>query len=413
MHEAKKKPWKFPKEIRKLPKTVKLISFVFFVYYLGWGIAEPFIPLYLEDILGSYALVGLILGLQHLLCVIWSIPFGNISDKVSKKMMIAATLVLYLPISPLFLSLRTFWQFAVFKVYHSVINSSIWTSSIALVRERSPLGKASECMGLFHTGFGAALVAGPILGGLFMTLFGYSTFWSITIFSGLALFVSLRLPKRGSGHALRSAVGSLFRDGLLKKSLSDFRSDKKMVSFSVFPFFIWFSRTFLFMALPFVLAGAGANFMEIGIAFGAFYLPLILESYFSVVADHSDRKGLAVKAFGFGSVLFGALFFASGILQIFLFSFLLSVCFVAAIAPVEGRLTEMMPDGKFGEFTGVTETVKNAGAGLGPIVAGVAAEFFGIGFAFAMGAAIFAGLFLLSFRTDFGSNVKNILPDIK
>jgi len=142
---------RFPGELAKLPKSVKIISLVVFIYYLGWGIAEPFLPIYFKQIFENYTSVGFVTGLLYILSLLWTLPIGDLTDKISKKKFIGLILFLYAPIGPLLLVLKNFFDFVLFRVYHSFLASSLWTCSEAYVREHSPKNKTAEAIGLFDT----------------------------------------------------------------------------------------------------------------------------------------------------------------------------------------------------------------------------------------------------------------------
>jgi MFS family permease len=60
-----------------------------------------------------------------------------------------------------------------------------------------------------------------------------------------------------------------------------------------------------------------------------------------------------------------------------------------------------MPDGKMGELSGDIRALEIAGSGLGPLVAGLIADSFGLRWVFLLGSAIFLALALFTSRLKF------------
>lgn len=126
---------KFTKEMLKLPKPIKVVSLVAFVYTLGWAMIDPFFFIYLKQLLGDYAAVGFLTALVYLFAILWCLPIGQILNRVSEKLIIVGTLVLYFPMGYLLITLTTFMQLALLKIYNSFTAASIWVSLEDYVRE--------------------------------------------------------------------------------------------------------------------------------------------------------------------------------------------------------------------------------------------------------------------------------------
>ncbi len=386
--------FRISRELGKLPASVKLLSIVVFVYYLGWGISYPFLPIYFRQILGSYSAVGFVVGLPFLLSVAWSILVGSLLDRVSRRGLLSISLLLYLPLSPWLLKLRNLFDFVVFRLYHSVVRSCLWTSVRAYLRAHSPRGRTSEAFGLCDACYSLSLVVGPLLGGALLERVGFLAFLSISLFAFLAFFLSLFLKgKRSRWKVFR--LGSVVKvKELFAKAFHDIRELESCNTLLPLTFFTYFSASFLGMVLSLLLKELGTSFFVIGLISSAFYLPGVFEMYFSVLADKVGKRLTMVKGFSFVTLFFFLLFFfSSGPFEIFLLSFFLSLSFSAVIPSLEGRLTEIMPRREVGEATGVFEAARSLAYGTGPWVAGIVSDAFGLKYSFLLGG--FVSLFML------------------
>jgi MFS family permease len=393
----------FTRELIKLPREIKIISIFIGIYVFGWAIASPFLPIYFLHVLGSYTAVGFVTTLLYIFSFFWVLPIGSLLDRVSKKRFLTLILILYLPLAPFLLALKTIAHFVLFRIYHSLIATSLWTSCFAFVREHSPRSKTAESFGLFDTAHGLALVIGPAIGGVLMLRYGFNTFLLISVFAALALIPLLLIRERQKMPIL-SVIRKLFKTNIFRQHLADLKKTRNLLHFAPLPFFIRFSSTFLHMLLPLFMLALGADFLQIGILVAVYHMPKISEAYFSALADHGSKKFMITVGLVFGALGF-LLLWVSGTIGntalIFITALFLATCLSAIIPAMQGRLTELMPGGKMGELSGDIRALEIAGSGLGPLVAGLIADSFGLRWVFLLGSAIFLALALFTSRLKF------------
>ena len=379
-------------EMMSLPKPIKLLSVLFFVYFLGWGMASPFLPIYFNSILGNFAAVGFVIGLLPLFSVFWALGLGSVVDRVPKKHLMVGVLVLYLPMSYFLLSLQNLSHFVYFRLYHSFTATGLWVGAESYLRKHSPKGKESQAVALWDAAVGGAVVFGAAIGGLLMTWFGFSFLWVISVFIAVALVMSFFLPNRERSKSVH------LRWNFLRKELKDFFSSRGLPQLAGFEFFYVFAVAFVAMILPLFLLEIGASFIEIGLITSLFFLPVIAEPFFSTF----KRKGFLVLISCLAVALsFLVMFFLNSVIPVFLVSIVLGI-FLAAITPViGGHKTKLMPRKKIGELSAVMFAIKGLAGGLGPVTAGVIAQFYGLRYVFLLGFVIFLGLSAVSARLRF------------
>lgn len=376
-------------ELAHLPKQVKVMSFLMFVYFLGWGISMPFLPIYMKEILGSYTKVGLITGLLYFLGIIWDIVLGSISDKVSRKKMIALTLFLYLPMGPIILMLKNFFDFVLYQLYHSFTASSIWINSESFVRAHSPKRKTSESMGLFDMSWITSVVIGAALSGFLFLKFGFLIFLSISFFAGLALLISTTIKDKKGKGLLSSAKEVIVKEKVVKGGVFEFLKNRELLKLSIFSFFLLFSFGCLDMLIPLFSKSLHATPVETGLVFALFFLPRVSEGYFSILADKYGKKQILIKGLVACFVFFTLLFLFNGLLFLFIFTFLLSLFGISvALPPIMGRTTELIPKKEMGKMVGVVKSFSALSTGLSPIVAGIIGDVFGLRYVFLLGSVI-------------------------
>ena len=391
-------PVSFSKEMNRLPKSIKLISLVMFLYSLGWGIITPFTSLYLQTLFDSYTKIGFVLALLPIFALLIDLPMGALANKFSKKKIIQVALFFYIPFSIIYLSLRSLFSFALFRIYHATLATSLWVSAETYTRYHSPPWKASISMALYDAAGTLALIIGPAIGGILFSIFGFSLFHAISIFAGIALLVSFSLPDHDAKNSLRSSVTDLIHWQKVKDLYGEFVTNKPLMKVNFFLFFYRFCFAFLAMLLPLLLKDLGASYFKIGIVFSLFYLPLVFEPYFAMFVNKNNMMKFGLF---FSMIMFFFLFANDDISFVFLYSIILALCFAATIPILQGRLTELMPKNQVGDLTGFNFVFSDIANAVAPLMAGIIADYYGIRYVFLIGAAISLLLFLLVFTKVF------------
>ena len=135
LHRPFRQQVKFTREMLSLPRKVKLISFIMFIYFIGWGISDTFLNIYFKEILGSYTALGIVAGLLPLFGIIWALLAASIEDIIPKNRIISSILLLYLPVSYLILSLKSIFHFVAFRFYHAFLATNLWLSAETYLRK--------------------------------------------------------------------------------------------------------------------------------------------------------------------------------------------------------------------------------------------------------------------------------------
>lgn len=388
-------PVSFSNEMNSLPKSIKLISLVMFLYSLGWGIVTPFLPMYYQSIFGSYTKVGIVTALLPIFAILLDIPMGIIANSVSKRRMMQVALLLYMPFSSFFLSLKSLVDFTLFRMYHAAAATSLWISAESYTRYHSPPWKARLSISLYDAAGTLSLIIGPVIGGLLFGIYGFKLLYAISVFAGFALLLSFFMPDHDPHSKLSKTVSGMLHWRKLKDLYHELLNNKPLLKINFFMFFFRFCISFIAMLLPLFLKELGASYFKIGIIFSLFYLPLVFEPFFAMFA--SQKYTLKIGFF-FSGVLFLLLFLNTDLTSVFIYSLLLALCFAAIIPSIQGRITNLMPKDKIGDFTGFGFVFADLSGALGPLIAGIIADALGIKFVFLIGAVItvFLGVLTLT-----------------
>ena len=389
---------RFTKEMLNLPGPIKKIGLIAAIYTLGWAIIDPFFFIYLKQLFGNYAYVGLITAVLYLFAILWSLPLGQLVNRVSEKILLLTTLTIFLPMGYFLITIKTFTQFFFLRVYNSFTAASIWVSLEDYVREHSDKRTAYEAFGLFDTLCSLSYVIGPIIGALLLMKFGFSSFIVVSITGFLALLITLTLKDHKKEGMMRGIREVVTKDKFIIREFKDFIKNKKMVRIELFSFIYIFATSSLAMLLPLFLNEQKASYLQIGIISSLYYLPLISESYFSTL---KQKNKLITRSMIVLVILLIMISLTTSIWILFLLVAALSLCSAAITSVIRGKLTNCIPKKECGELSGMDMSLKYAAAGLGLLLSGIAAQIFGLGYVFLIMAIVLALLLLLTSKKEF------------
>lgn len=379
-----------PRDFKKLPRSIKWMALIIGIYSLSWGSITPFLPIYLNEIVGTYTGTTFIIAVFFLFSAFWSIFMGRLADIFSKKSLISLFLLLYLPIGPFFAVLKTVFQFTLLRLYHSFTAAGLWGASEVYIRSHSPKHQRAESMGLFDSSHSLFIVLGALIGGVVITFADISLlFYGIPIiFIGTFFVTIFFLPDHHGSHNLRDIL-PILRPRIFIENIRDFLKNKALCRLSVLSFLFAFP---LFavqeVLLPLFSETLGAGPIQIGIVFALAVLPFFFEAPLSVLSDHISNRKIILSSGLSAALLLTLLFFTQSLMWVFILSFLVGLSFALILPTLDGNATALMPRSNLGEFNGVYRAIYIFGAGVGILVMGPLADAFGINAPFLLSAGV-------------------------
>lgn len=376
-----------PHMLCKLPRSITILSIITLVYTFGWGLVGPFLPLYFKNAVGSFIKVGLIFAVFPLFQILWSLVLGELLDKLSKRSMIGFVMLAVLPMASVMLALKTFSHFVWWQLYHSFTGSTFWVSSEAYARSHSPINQEAETIGTWTFFVGLGTFLGALIGGVLMMQIGFSLIYGISIFALVAFFITMIWLPDHTGQGFLRTLNGAWKQGILEHEFHDLKENKPLLRLALFALFFAFGASVVAMILPLFLDSIGANFWQIGIIAAAFHLPTMAQHHFAIKKNPHRIATLGMLS---ATLLFIALFFIKSVFITFFLAILLGLALAAVFPIMMGQMTKYMPKDKVAEFSAMTYSFRRFGAALGPILAGVLGDLYGINYAFLLCGALFA-----------------------
>ena len=368
------------------------LALVFAFRMLGMFMVLPVLATYGMDLAGATpALIGLAIGAYGLTQALLQIPFGVVSDRIGRRPVIYAGLVIFALGSVLAAQADSIWGVIAGRVLQGAgaISAAVMALLSDLTREQNRT-KAMAMIGMsIGVSFAVAMVVGPLLTSAF-GLHGLFLATGALALVGIAL-VAFVVPKasahtlhRESGVAGGQMLATLKHPDLLRLDLGIFVLHSiLMASFIALPLALveraglpkeehwWVYLTALvisfFAMIPFIIYGEKKRKMK-RVLLGAVATLMLVELFFW-------EFGSSLKALVIGTVIF---FTAFNLLE----------------ASLPSLISKVSPAGGKGTAMGVYSTSQFLGSAMGGILGGWLFQHGGLGVVF-IGCAALCALWLV------------------
>ncbi|WP_276487546.1 MFS transporter [Ectopseudomonas mendocina] len=367
------------------------LAMVFAFRMLGMFMVLPVLATYGMDLRGSTpALIGLAIGAYGLTQAVLQIPFGVLSDRIGRRPVIYAGLLIFAAGSVLAANADSIWGVIAGRVLQGA--GAISAAVMALLSDLTREQHRTKAMAMIGMSIGLSFAVAMVVGPLLTRAFGLSgLFWAtgamallgILIVAGIVPRDAGPLQHRESGVAAQALWPTLKHGDLLRLDFAILALHAVlMASFVALPLALveqgglvredhwWVYLTALligfFGMVPFIIYGEKKRQMK-RVLLGAVTVLLLCELYFALFGD-------GLRALVLGIVVF---FTAFNLLEASLPSL------VSKVAPAGGKGTAM----------GVYSTSQFLGAALGGILGGWLYQHVGLSGVF-IGCALLCAIWL-------------------
>jgi DHA1 family multidrug resistance protein-like MFS transporter len=362
-----------------------------FISMLGMGIVSPFLPIYANTLGASSLQVGLVQAAFNITGIGTLIFVGRLSDRFGRKSFLSGGLSI-LAISSVGLMFSTdivhliLWRFV-----QGLGASAHLPIAQAYLGDITPEGNEGKWMGLFNAVLFAGMGAGPLVGGGITDAFGMKiTFLTMAVLNVLGLIATLlflkEMPRKAAAHEHTSYVAPL-KSRVLQGVLS-FRMTTGIGTSSLMVFMPLFADLRL-----------GLSATLIGILMAARTPMSILQSYTGRLADKWNRRSMVIWG-GVASVIAAVILpWTGGFWALLLVYVSVTLGQSVAIPPASAYAVQEGRTFGMGASMTMFMLAMQVGNGIGPIVLGSLADWFGLESTFysaaicmAAGVVLFAGM---------------------
>ena len=361
-------------------RALYILSLAVFTSLIGIGIVVPFLSVFAGGLGAVGFWIGAVFAAFSLSRTVAMPYFGNLSDRVEKKNILAVGLGAYAAISLGYIFVSSVEGLVLLRLLHGLSSAMIAPVAMAYLGELAAPGEEGQFMGMFQgvtmLGFGA----GPLLGGIIYAQYGFNeAFYALTGFSAIACFIIIALlPPMSSPDAL-PYENQIKEKKPMRQEYRTLLADNRVLSVCVFSFIVEVAFIAFLNFLPLFMNSISLGAAESGIAISlAIILSGILQSGFGRIANGSHRVYLIIS----GGTLFGVAFLLLPFSSSFLF--VLGICSCISLGlffstpAMNVYLVEVGQEFGMGTTMGVYSTLRGCGDIVGPLLAGALLDLVGV-----------------------------------
>ncbi|WP_280568723.1 MFS transporter [Chromohalobacter sp. 296-RDG] len=357
---------------------------------LGLFMVLPVLALYAEDLDGATPLlVGMALGGYGLTQAILQIPFGLLSDRFGRKLIISIGLLLFLLGSVVAAQATSIGWVIVGRCLQG--SGAVAGAIMALLADQTREEVRTAAMATIGLSIGVAFGVAMVVGPLVADPFGLAgVFWFTAVLAAVGLLVLWRLVPRAPRLVSHRDVG-LDRTQL-RAMLA--RRDLLRLDFSIFA--LHAILTACFVVVPFRLEALGIAPAH----HGWVYLPIMALAFVAMVPlvivaeKYRKMKPIFIGAVAWLTLcLAGLVEFSDGRWALFSLLWGFFVAFNLLEATLPSMISKLAPAGAKGTAMGVYSTSQFLGAFLGGTAGGFLSQHFGLDAVF-LGAALLGAVWL-------------------
>jgi MFS transporter, DHA1 family, multidrug resistance protein len=358
----------------------------------------PILPLYARSLGVGTVEIGVITSLFMLAAGSFSIPLGIMSDRLGRKRLVLAGLLISALSSFLLAFSRTSPQIMVIYVFAGIGLAAFGPTMMSFVADFSPLTHLGRSYGWYTMAMYGGMSLGPTIGGFFAYLLGYQWVFTISGILGFIVFLIalFSFPKQRPAHPHRSQK----RDS--RKIIRELLGNRPLLACWLVTLFSCFGLGVFITFQPLHASDQGIGVGKIGLIFGTQAIVNSLGRIpFGYLSDRVPRRSTLVLwgLLGYSASIAGIGLSTS--LAMFLVSaFGMGISMGIAFTAVGALVSELVPADSRGVAMGGYNTCIYMGMMLSALIMGVVAGKFGFRACFlitaglnAVGALAFSFIF--------------------
>ncbi|CAJ37355.1 MFS transporter [Methanocella arvoryzae] len=342
-----------------------LVAAALLIDMMMYTLVIPILPAYATTLGADEMMIGVIFGAFSIALLLFSIPFGALSDRVGRRPLLVAGMFLLALTNLVFVISDNLYLLIVARVIQGISGAATWSAGLALIADTFDASERGSKLGMAMAIMSAGTLSGPVVGGIVYDLLGYRMTFVLpsvlTILLG-CMFYLIHVPPKSQGEK-----GSYAK--LLKKAPVVFA----VCSIATIVGALTFGLLEPFMPL-YLFEKFSATPTLIGLAFGAMSLLNMVAA--PVVGNLYDRFGgrglLASGLVLSGLIIALTMLMPSMELTILAFA-IVGVTMSMALTPMLPLLTDLFggPEGSSQGFLyGIYNTLFSIGLTIGPFLGG-------------------------------------------
>jgi len=363
------------KKLRVKRRNVVVLAVTMFIANAAFGMAFPYLSVYVRLLGGSMLMVGLLSVAFNLTSTIFQYPFGWLSDSTRNR---KGFIAFGLGSMGLFYALMAFAsspaQVLLLRTFQGVFGSAMTPAHSALISELST--RAGSIFGLFNSVENAGFMVGNFLGS---AVASYLSIRRLYMISGLLLFVSAGIAllireKPSEGHSIvgmilvgegRESWRATVKGSALKRLMRGY------LGLFYLTVFLVMAASGQFYSVSSVYFKEAFGEWSVGIIFGIESLAAALSGYFlgKLIDMYGAKKFylIAIAGYGLAFLLYALV---TNVWLVFGVAFVSGLKWVMTINSTSAYVAQNVKANERAQGMGLLNTMMSLGWVVGPLLGG-------------------------------------------
>jgi DHA1 family multidrug resistance protein-like MFS transporter len=150
-------------------RNLYILTSVLFAVMLGYGIAIPIFPFYIESMGAGGMELGLLAASYAVMRLIFGPIWGGLSDRVGRKPILLIGIAGYVVTMTWFGLATQLWMLFAARILAGILSSATAPTTMAYISDSTPEDERGGGMGMLGAAGGIGTILGPALGGFLAT----------------------------------------------------------------------------------------------------------------------------------------------------------------------------------------------------------------------------------------------------
>lgn len=350
-----------------------VVSTTELVVWTGFGAIMPYLPVFLqEQAHSSMFMIGLIAAMYYLGTLLFSSPFGWLSDTIGRKPVMVGGVALYALAMLLFTTTKNPWWFVFFRLLEGMGTAAVAPAAMAFVADISTQQDRSKAYGVLTSAQFGGLIVGPALAPPIYHLFhgGSAGFYAIFYFGGILALLTMignlvfirepeattrRRSARGDDKAQRPPYRAILTPAIIAFLIVAFTGHFAMGAWEV----VW----------SLWLKHLGASLTFISMTWVAFSVPMLLSFAGGMLADRYSRFALMFIGYSISGVAWVIYGITTNFTAFIVVNVIEGLAIAFSYPPKQAFLVQVSPPAWLGTVTGIEATSMQLAGLLGTFLA--------------------------------------------
>lgn len=350
------------------------ISFLGFFAIFSTTISKnPVLPLFMQSIGSSDAMIGMISAISPFAGILFSFPVGVLSDRLGRRRLLitAGAIFLIAPLLYLFID-QPLWMIPI-RFFHGTATAILGPVISAIIVERF-FDRKGEMLGKYASSTLIGRTLAPITGGVILSLFAaypglfrFQMVYVVAAFAAVPVFVMTLLYREKNNLPLKVITLSVF-----KESFVNFFSHRRLRGIALVDMATYFAFGTFETFLPLFLAFKGVDPYQTGIIFSVQVLLIATtKPVFGWIADRIDKRIQISAGLLLSGIAIAAIPLSSSFPHFIAISIGTGVGISLSTVATSAYVADLAKKEEIGASMGALSSTMDIGHSTGPLVTGM------------------------------------------